>query len=119
MLDDASWDSIEWASDFIENRPDENTSPTDALRISKDPQYSSSSTKIQYVIQANNNGVPRYIFEKIDNQTLSAAIRFNYTISPNLSINYIGQPFVSVRSCKDFEYVINSIAVNLYKQFYR
>ena len=33
ILDDASWDSVEWATNFIENRPDENTPPTEQTKF--------------------------------------------------------------------------------------
>ena len=28
LIDDAAWNEVEWATDFIENEPDENTPPT-------------------------------------------------------------------------------------------
>ena len=33
LLDDTAWDAVEWAGDFIENRPDENTSPGQQTRF--------------------------------------------------------------------------------------
>ena len=41
----------------------------------------------------------------IDNQTLSASFRLNYTINPNLTIQYYAQPFISKGQFKDFKYV--------------
>ncbi|WP_298508452.1 DUF5916 domain-containing protein [uncultured Kordia sp.] len=104
---------------FFEINGDVTYQPTDAMRISISPQYNYNPNKTQYVTQANNNGTTRYILGNIDNQTLSAAIRFNYTINPNLSIQYYGQPFVSIGRYKDFKYVTNSIADNLYDRFYQ
>ncbi|MDX1472072.1 MAG: DUF5916 domain-containing protein, partial [Flavobacteriaceae bacterium] len=33
LLDDAAWDQVEWASDFIENEPNENTEPHQQTRF--------------------------------------------------------------------------------------
>ena len=89
------------------------------MRISINPSYNNNPNKTQYVTQANNNGTARYILGTIDNQTLSASIRLNYTINPNLSIQYYGQPFVSIGRYTDFKYVTNSIADNLNDRFYQ
>lgn len=104
---------------FFEIGADVTYQPTNAMRISINPAYNRNPNKTQYVTQADNNGTTRYILGNIDNQTLSAAIRFNYTINPNLSIQYYGQPFVSVGRYKDFKYVTNSIADNLSDRFYQ
>ena len=44
--------------------------------------------------QADFNGTPRYILGAIDNESLSATLRVNYNINPNLTIQYYGQPFI-------------------------
>lgn len=104
---------------FLEVSGDVTYQPTNAMRISISPQYNYNPNKTQYVTQVDANGTTRYILGNIDNQTLSAAIRFNYTINPNLSIQYYGQPFVAIGRYKDFKYVTNSIADNLYDRFYQ
>ena len=91
--------------------------PTDALRISFEPEFSKHPNKTQYVTQTDYNGTPRYVLGTIDNQTLSAAIRLNYTINPNLTIQYYGQPFISRGNYSNFKYVTNPIADNLYDRF--
>jgi len=104
---------------FFEVSGDVTYQPTNAMRISISPSYNNNPNKTQYVTEADNNGNTRYILGNIDNQTLSAAIRFNYTINPNLSIQYYGEPFVSIGRYKDFKYVTNSIADNLNDRFYQ
>ncbi len=91
--------------------------PTDALRISFEPEFSKNLNKTQYVTQIDFNGTPRYVLGTIDNQTLSAAIRLNYTINPNLTIQYYGQPFISRGLYTNFKHVTNPIANNLYDRF--
>lgn len=53
----------------------------------------------------------------IDQQTLSGSIRLNYTINPNLTIQYYGQPFVSRGRYTNFKYVTNAVADNLNDRF--
>jgi hypothetical protein len=57
------------------------------------------------------------VLGSIDNQTLSASVRVDYTINPNLSIQYYGQPFISRGRYKDFKYVTNAVADRLHDRF--
>jgi hypothetical protein len=96
--------------------------PTNSLSISLSPEFSKNINKTQYVTETSFNGSPRYITAEIDRQTLSASIRLNYTINPNLTIQYYGQPFISRGTYKNFNYITNdsrtnSIADNLYDRF--
>ncbi len=91
--------------------------PFDALTISISPEYAISPNQTQYVTESIYNGIPRYIMGTIDNNTLSASLRINYTVNPNLTIQYYGQPFVSNGNYSDFKYVTNSIADKLGDRF--
>ena len=92
--------------------------PTDALRVSLEPSYNYNPNKTQYVTARDNNGDSRYILGTIDNKTLSASFRLNYTVNPNLSIQYYGQPFISRANFTDFKYVTNPIADKLTDRFH-
>lgn len=83
--------------------------PTNSLRISFSPEYGSNPNRAQYVKKIDFNGAPRYILAEIDQQDLSAAIRINYTINPNLSVQYYGQPFVFKGRYSNFKYVTNPL----------
>jgi len=86
--------------------------PTNALSISIKPEYSKNPNKTQYVTETDINGAPRYILAKIDQQTFNASIRLNYTINPNLTIQYYGQPFVSRGRYSNFKFVTNPLIDN-------
>lgn len=94
-----------------------NYQPTNALNISLAPEYSISKSQTQYVNQSNYNSANRYILGTIDNHTLTASVRFDYTINPNLSIQYYGQPFISRGRYSDFKYVTNPVAERLTDRF--
>ena len=94
-----------------------NYQPTNALNISLAPEYSISKSQTQYVTQSNYNSTTRYILGTIDNHTLTASLRLDYTINPNLSIQYYGQPFISRGRYSDFKYVTNPVAARLTDRF--
>ncbi len=90
-----------------------NYQPFDAFSMSLNPEFEHNPNKTQYVTETDFNGTPRYITARIDQQTLSASIRLNYNINPNLTIQYYGQPFISRGTYTDFNYVNNATAEDL------
>jgi hypothetical protein len=95
-----------------------NYQPINALNISISPEFESRPNKTQYVTQVSYNNSKRYILGTIENQTLSASFRINYTINPNLTIQYYAQPFISRGRYSDFKYVTNATADRLSDRFY-
>jgi len=94
-----------------------NYQPTNAFNISLSPEHSISKNQTQYVTQSDYNSDSRYVLGTIDNHTLTASVRLDYTINPNLSIQYYGQPFISRGRYKDFKYVTNPVAERLTERF--
>ena len=94
-----------------------NYQPTNAFNISLSPEYSISKNQTQYVTQSDYNSDSRYVLGTIDNHTLTASVRLDYTINPNLSIQYYGQPFISRGRYKEFKYVTNPVAERLTERF--
>jgi hypothetical protein len=56
------------------------------------------------------NGEARYIFGTIDQKVLSMSIRVNFNITPDLTIQYWGQPFTASGNYSDFKMITNSKA---------
>lgn len=84
--------------------------PTNALNISVGPSYNRFRRPIQNVTDVSYNGETRYIAGRVNQKTLSATIRLNYSITPNLSIQYYGQPFISQVRYSEFKYITNSLS---------
>ena len=103
---------------FLKFELDLNYQPIKALNISISPEFETRPNKTQYVTQVDYNNSKRYILGTIDNQTLSASFRLNYTINPNLTIQYYAQPFISKGQFKDFKYVTDATANRLNDRFY-
>jgi hypothetical protein len=84
--------------------------PTNSLSISLKPSYSSNDHELQYVSQADMNGDARYIFGTIDQKVMSMSLRVNYSITPDLTIQYWGQPFTASGDYSDFKMITDSKA---------
>ncbi len=91
--------------------------PTNALNISINPEFSINKSKTQYVTERSFMDESRYVTAEIDNQTFSTSIRINYSINPNLSIQYYAEPFVSQGTYTNFNYITNPVADDLNNRF--
>jgi hypothetical protein len=92
--------------------------PMNALSLSIDPSFSKSERELQYVSTVNMGGSPRYIFASLDQKTLGLTFRLNYTFTPELSLEYYGQPFVSSGKYSVFKRITNPVA-NRFNDRYR
>ena len=87
--------------------------PTNYILISCTPQLSISDDHLQYIATLNTDNGPRYILATIHQSTISASLRANINISPNLSIQYWGQPFLAAGKYSDYKYVTDPTASSL------
>jgi len=79
--------------------------PTDALRLSLDPSYSVSKNKQQYVDTIEREDGNRYILASLTQKTFALTMRASYCLTPDLSIQFYAQPFVSVGKYSGFKKV--------------
>ena len=77
--------------------------PFKALAIRFNPFYNINKDDLQYVNTLATNGGERYIFGRLDQKTLGITLRFDYSVTPNLSLQYYGQPFVSAGKYAQFK----------------
>ncbi len=87
--------------------------PFDAFSLSVSTEYEENPNKTQYVDELDFNGTPRYITGNIDQRTFSTSVRFNYSLNPDLSIQFYGEPFISRGTYTDFNFVNDPIAEKL------
>jgi hypothetical protein len=87
--------------------------PLDAMSLSLVTEFEQNPNKTQYVTERSFNGTPRYILGDIRGENLSTTLRVNYSINPNLTIQYYGQPFIFKADYKRFNYVNDPIAKDL------
>ena len=76
--------------------------PVNSLEISVTPNFSLVRKDLQFVTDITFNNSPGYILASINNKILGMSLRVNFNITPDLSIQYWGQPFIA--SGKYFEF---------------
>lgn len=91
--------------------------PFKTLRVDLSPGFNQSVNELQYVTQKDFEEQNRYILGRIERNTLSMSVRLNYNITPDLTIQYWGQPFIATGKYSDFKYVTNSKADDAYDRF--
>ena len=91
--------------------------PTNYLVFTISPSYNKSYSELQYVTQTDYYGSPRYIFGSIDQKTISTSLRVNVNISPNLTFQYWGQPFVATGKYYDYKYISEPMATSYHDRF--
>lgn len=69
--------------------------PTNALNITVGPQLNRRERVDQFVDLVSFQGADRYLIGHVRQNTLSITARLNYNITPNMTIQYYGQPFIS------------------------
>jgi len=84
--------------------------PINTLSINLSPGINLIEDNLQYVTQKDYQTDKRYIFAHIDRKTLSVSLRINYNITPDLSIQYWGQPFMATGQYSGFKHITNSKA---------
>lgn len=84
--------------------------PSKNLKITLSPNFNKNNDELQYVTQQDYSNKTDYVFARIHQKTLSASLRINYIITPNLSIQYWGQPFLASGKYTEFKRITNSRA---------
>ncbi len=59
------------------------------------PGYSYNRNLLQYVAMCDAGGENRYIMGGLDQKTFYVTLRLNYSVTPELSIQFYGQPFMA------------------------
>lgn len=67
--------------------------PNSTVSMSANPFFSVNRQDLQYIRTVKDP--ERYLFGRIDQKTLGLTLRLNCFITPELSVQYYGQPFVS------------------------
>jgi len=95
-----------------------NMRPSNTLRISLSPSYSVRYDEFQYISNRSFNDESRYIFGKIDQKVLSMSIRVIYNITPDLTIQYWGQPFIATGEYSNFKMITDPKADELSDRYH-
>jgi hypothetical protein len=92
--------------------------PTNWLVVSFDPGISKSYSELQYVKYMKIDNRDRYIFASIDRKTINTSFRVNLNISPDLTVQYWGQPFIATGKYYNHKYIMDPKADDYRNRFW-
>jgi hypothetical protein len=91
--------------------------PISNLSFSIIPSYSTNKNVLQYVNEIDYSADKRYILGSLDQKTASITMRVDYSITPDISIQFYGQPFISSGKYFDFKYITDPKADQFENRF--
>ncbi len=94
-----------------------NIRPSNPVSISIEPDFNIQSSELQYVSAFGSVNDPIYLFATIDQKTLGMTLRINYTINPELSVEYYGQPYISAGKYSSYKKITRPAAEAFNQRF--
>jgi len=86
--------------------------------FSVSPSYAFNRDELQYITTLDLDAGNKYIFARIDQKTLGLSCRLNLSLTPDLSIQFYGQPFISSGKYSEFKNITDSRAKKYGDRFY-
>jgi hypothetical protein len=93
--------------------------PTDAVRMEVNPEYSHHQPDFQYVETADHGDDVAYVYGSLDQKTFDVSFRLDYSVTPDLTIQYYGAPFVSAGQYGSFRRITSPRADSYENRFRR
>lgn len=91
--------------------------PVNAFNIALEPSLSHITNKLQYVDTGDANGEDRYVVGQINQTIVRLSLRMTYMITPNLSVQYWGQPFGTSGKYSSFKRIMDGDASEYHNRF--
>lgn len=96
------------------------TQPLNAMTIRLGIGYSNNFLKEgQFVDEVNFQQQKRVIVGELNQKTLRFTARFNYNITPDLTLQYYGQPFITRPLYSNFAYIADPLNKDFESRFHR
>lgn len=92
--------------------------PHEMINLSLNPSVSFNDNNLQYVTNKAFDDEDIYIMGNIDQTTLRMSLRANISLTPNLSIQYWGQPFISAGKYSNYKRITSPRAGNYNDRFH-
>lgn len=91
--------------------------PIQSLSLTLEPSLNWYRNELQYVETLDYRGDSRYLFAHIDQRTAAVTIRLDLSLTPDLSIQYYGQPFISAGKYTSFKRITEPRAARYEDRF--
>ena len=92
--------------------------PINNVSVSLSPGFYMAKDNLQYVTIIEGNGPDNYIMANLESTQLSLAARINIGITPDMSIQYYGQPFFFSGNYNRFKTITNADAPKYTDRFH-
>jgi len=102
-----------WAQGTLRMRP------SNRLLLSANGSYTQSVNDLQYVATAQAADGPRWVLGRIDQDVWSLTFRANLALTPELTIQYYGSPFIATGRYAGFRNVTRPLAAGYEDRFHR
>lgn len=107
----------EGAGSTYEMSPSITIRPSSRFNISFRPSYRIVGNNIQYVDCIEEDDGDHYILGHLERKTLSLTTRLDFTLTPNMSLQFYGMPFVTAGRYSDFREVMEPHAPSYADRF--
>jgi len=87
--------------------------PMNSLKVSVNGEFSRNDDELQYVRSIWLNDDKLYLLGRIEQKTTGLTIRFDLNISPELSLQYYGSPFISRGRYSGFKRITAPLSGNI------
>jgi hypothetical protein len=91
--------------------------PVNTLAVRLSPSFNTSGNQLQYVGRRSFDGKDRYIFATLEQKVLSMSMRIDFNFTPDLTLQYWGQPFIASGTYKGFKRITNPVAAEYNDRF--
>lgn len=91
---------------------------SNALTFTLGPSFEINRPLLQWVTRSTFNGEARYIMASLDQKTIGLTVRLNWSLTPELSLQYYGMPFVSAGAYSEFKRIVDSRAKRLEDRYH-
>ena len=92
--------------------------PSNSFNFSVGPDLNRFWRQIQSIGSTEYGSETRHLAGSVEQHSLSMTIRMNYNITPNLTVQFYGQPFISRGRYSDFKYITDPLNREIKDQFH-
>ena len=91
---------------------------SNALALTLAPEFEIYRPLLQWVTRSEFGGEPRYIMAHLDQKTIGLTARLNWSLTPELSVQYYGMPFISAGAYSEFKRIAEARAERLKDRYH-
>ncbi len=95
-----------------------NLRPSNRLSLGGQVSYEKKQDNLQYVATTASGSDPRWVLGRIDQDTWAFTFRANLTLTPELTLQYYGSPFIGTGRYSSFKRATNTLANRYQDRFH-